>query len=400
MKIKFHRESILIIFAAVISLIIINSLFSFKVFQDSDEVYYLHYAKEVLKGGLPAFKALLTSYLTDTNYWGYPTPLRFGFIILSAFSCGLFGASFLSIVLVSIIFLFATVFITYIFFRKIIGLDASFLTGLLFLSSPLAIALSRRALPDSVSNFFLIAAVIFQIDYFINGCKLWKRWCVAAALLLALMTRETNILFIFPLAVSTFAFLSTKDLKEILKSWVIMYIVPVMALIIIYQFLFGDITGPFRALFFSSSVKCNNYVINFQSGPWFRYLIDFILISPWVAILGFYYTVNAFVNRKKPWELSMALFVISTIFIFSFFSKNIRYISILDYPLRIFTALTLLSITILDRKNVLFLIVLSVAIFISFFDLINFFRLFVWGGIYDPVSFRFLLFWKLIPVKF
>jgi 4-amino-4-deoxy-L-arabinose transferase-like glycosyltransferase len=400
MKIKFHRESLLIILAAVIALIIINSLFSYGIFRDSDEVYYLHYTKEILKGGIPAFKSLPAAYLADANYRGHPTPLRFGFIILYALSYGLFGASFISIVLVSIFFLFAAVFIAYVFFRKTWGQDAAFLGGLLLLTSPLAIALSRRALPESASNFFLLAVVILQIDYFTTGCKAWKRWCVAGLLSLALMIRETNILFIFPLAVSSLAFLSNKNFKAIVKSWIIMYIVPPASVIVLYRFLFGNVFAELGAIYLTSSVKCSNYVMNYQSGPWFRYLVDFMLISPWVTILGVYYAVNTLIKKKRPGELALALFMTATVFIFSFFSKNIRYVSILDYPLRLFVVLALLSIDIVDRKKALFFIALTIAIAISIFDLVNFFRFFVGSGIYDPVSFRFLLFWKFIPAKF
>lgn len=396
-RIKFWREAILIIFAVIIALLIIGSFSSIVFFKGADEGYYLHYTGKVLSSGLPAFRNLLITYIADTNYWGFPVPSRFGFIILSAFFCWLFGFSFMSMAYLSLFSFFCAVFFAYLLSRKAFGQDASFLAGLLFLSSPLALALSRRALSDSASNLFLLTAVLLQIDYFTSGCKCWKKWTLAGVLLLAIAFRETNIIFIFPLAVSSLAFLPVKGFRQIIRSWIIMYVVPVASIFIIYKFIFGNITDIFTALFFLPSGESINYVMNFQSGPWFRYLVDFILISPWVMIFGIYYTVYVFINKTKKEDLALALFIVSTIFIYSFFSKNLRYVSVIDYPLRIFTAMALLSVNIPRSKNLTFLFAFAVIMLICVVELVNFSRIFVRGGMYDPVSIGLLSFWSIIP---
>ncbi|MFH0917620.1 MAG: glycosyltransferase family 39 protein [Candidatus Omnitrophota bacterium] len=397
MKTKFLREAILIIFAAMIAWLIITSFSSIVFLPGADEGCYLRYTKEVLDKGLPAFKDLLVTYIADSNYWGFPVPVRCGFIICGAFFCRLFGFSFISIAFLSLFSFFCAVFFTYWLSRKVFGRDVAFLAGLFFLSSPLALALSRRALSDSASNFLLLTAVLWQIDYFTSGCRRWKKWSLAAVLLLALAFRETNILFIFPLAVSSLAFLPEKGFRQLIKSWVVIYAVPVGAIFIIYKFLFGNIADIFKALFFLPSAGSHSYVLQFQSGPWFRYLIDFILVSPWVMILGIYYILYVLIHKTKKEDLALALFIIFTIFTFSFFSKNLRYVSVIDYPLRIFTAMAILSVHSVRSKYSAFTFALAVVMLICVMELVNFIRIFVWAGVYDPVSFGLLSFWNIIP---
>jgi 4-amino-4-deoxy-L-arabinose transferase-like glycosyltransferase len=399
-RIKYWREAILIIFAVIMALLIIGSFSSLVFYKNADEGYYLRYAQKVLNSGLPGLRNLLSTYIANSSSWGFPVPLRFGFIISSAFFCGLFGLSFFSIVYLCLLAFFGTAFFAYKFCRKTFGDDVSFLAGLLFLSSPLALALSRRALSDGVANFFLLLTIILQIDYFNSGCRSWKKWLLAVTLFLAVAFKETNILFIFPLAISSLAFLSVKNFRQVAKLWVIIYLLPVAFIFIMYKFLYANIADAFMSLFFLTSAEAFKYGKYFQSGPWFRYVVDFTLISPWVTILSIYYSIYVFINKRKKSELALVLFIVSTIFIFSFFSKNIRYISVIDYPLRIFTAICLVSVNIRDNKKAAFLLAFFVIVLICVFDLINFFRIFVWGGVYDPVSFGLLSFWHIIPTRF
>ena len=117
-------------------------------------------------------------------------------------------------------------------------------------------------------------------------------------------------------------------------------------------------------------------------------------------ILGVYYTVHVLINKKRQAELALALFIVSTIFIYSFFSKNLRYVSVIDYPLRIFTVMAILSVNIQGSKNKAFIFAFAVVMLICVLELVNFYRIFVWGGMYDPVSFGLLSFWKIIPTMF
>jgi 4-amino-4-deoxy-L-arabinose transferase-like glycosyltransferase len=419
---KFWKETLLVIFALVVARLLMASLASIVFYGEVDEGQYFYYALKVMLEGIPAFKDILNTYIANSSIWGLPVPMRFGFIIVSSFFCGVFGTTYYSLVFLSCSAFFAAVFFSYWLSRRIFGQNVAFLAGLLFLASPLSLALSRRALSDSCANFFLLSAVLLQIDYYVCGRPIWKKWMLVAVFFLALAFKESNILFIIPLAASSLAFFTLKDFRLACRDWFIIYVLPVLTILIVYKILFVNLGDVFAIFIFLPSAVSQYYVANYQSGPWFRYLMDFLLISPWVMILGIYYTIHIFsrfhaenpgpeadavisargvalmpecsANKSRQGELALALFVVTTIFVFSFFPKNLRYISVLDYPLRVFTVMALFNAR---RKGPSFLIVFIVIAFICLADMANCFSIFVQGQLYDPVSFGLLSFWNIIP---
>jgi 4-amino-4-deoxy-L-arabinose transferase-like glycosyltransferase len=395
-NIKYWKGLILLLFGVAVAKLLIGSLFHIVYHTGVDEGYYFSYSQKVLREGLPVFKGLLSTYLADNSFWGFPVPLRFGFVILGSFFFRVFGVSFTSLSLISYFSFFCAVFFAYRLSRRIFGENAAFLAGLLFLASPLALALARRSLADSAGNLFLLTAFLLQIDYFLGFPQWRKKWILAVFIFLAVAFKETNILFILPLAVSSLAFLPLKNIRQILSDWIVIYLVPVAAIFITYKFLFGSFRDIFTVLFFLPSANSQGYVAYFQSGPWFRYLLDFMLVSPWVTVLGLYYLVHVFIKGLQKEKLAVALFIAVTILVHSFFPKNLRYISVVDYPLRIFAVLALLGAGREKHKHV-FLFAFSIVSFICVMELVNFSLLFVRHDLYDPVSIRLLSLWKIIP---
>ncbi len=396
-KIKHWNKFVIALFAVAVARLLINSLFSVAFRSGVDEGYYFYYALKVYTGGMAALKGLLDVYIANSSFWGFPVPLRFGFIIIASLFCRVFGASFISLAFISYISFFCAVFVAYWLSRRIFGENTAFLSGLLFLVSPLALALSRRALADSASNFFLLSALLLQIDYFTGSGQRWKKWVLSGVIFLALAFKETNILFIISLAVSSLAFLPLKSLRQIIGDWVVIYFLPVISIFAAYQFLFGSIRHVFMALFFLPSVNSQWYTSVFQSGPWFRYLMDLLLISPWVTLLGFYYLIDVFVSNQKKEERALALFILTTIIVFSFFPKNLRYVSAIDYPLRVFAVLALFRLGKQNGSKNAFSFVFTVVSFICIAELADFFSIFVQWGLYDPVSFGLLTVREIIP---
>ena len=147
-----------------------------------------------------------------------------------------------------------------------------------------------------------------------------------------------------------------------------------------------------------NSPKTNPYALDFGSGPWFRYLIDYMLLSPIVMILAIGFIFYRLTQKDSDETVSYFLIIfVSLIFIYEFFTKNIRYVILLDYPIRIFALLMLSRIC--DRYSLrssgILLTILVIAI--AVFDYISFYTLFVKEAIYDPVSYWLLKVHQIIP---
>jgi hypothetical protein len=76
------------------------------------------------------------------------------------------------------------------------------------------------------------------------------------------------------------------------------------------------------------------YAILTGDGPWYRYLVDLLLVSPIVLILAFG-TIFRLDRTKKP-ELFMSIFIAASYLIMCNikYGMNLRYANMWDMPLR------------------------------------------------------------------
>jgi 4-amino-4-deoxy-L-arabinose transferase-like glycosyltransferase len=147
-----------------------------------------------------------------------------------------------------------------------------------------------------------------------------------------------------------------------------------------------------------SSPAHNEYAILFGSGPWFRYLIDYMLLSPWVLILssGFIFWHLASKEHDERVVYFLLAFVV-LFFSLNFFTKNVRYVMVLDTPMRLFSVLMLKKLFDARFPKRAFLLISVCVAAIAVFDCLNFYNLFVRGDIYDPVSYWLLKIEHIIP---
>jgi hypothetical protein len=177
-------------------------------------------------------------------------------------------------------------------------------------------------------------------------------------------------------------------------------LIPGVIVGVIYVLSAGSIYRPIEvAKIILASPATNKYAILFCSGPWFRCLIDFMLLSPWVCLLAigffFHYLVK---NEKREEIVYLLLFCSSLIFLFSFFAKNVRYVINLDFPIRLFAVLMLVELKKLLFKNRATYILVAFVCLIALFDYLNFYNLFAIRRIYDPISQWLLQAWRIVPL--
>jgi hypothetical protein len=134
------------------------------------------------------------------------------------------------------------------------------------------------------------------------------------------------------------------------------------------------------------------------SGPWFRYLADYLILSPLVFLLAAGFFFHRLASGARDDALSyfmlLAVFLLAA---FGLFAKNIRYVMLADMPLRLFAVMMLVELCgrffpgKADRITAALVLALAVS------DYIAFRGIFVEGGVYDPVSFHLLRALRFIP---
>ncbi|MCK9572176.1 MAG: glycosyltransferase family 39 protein [Candidatus Omnitrophica bacterium] len=386
---------LLVLFAGVS--FVSASLKSVKFASGADEGYYLKYATYLGEYGLGGLKEIFQNYLANQNDWLFPNPLRIGFIIISGFWLKLFGYSFINLAYLSLMFYVLTLLTGFYYCRKFFGQISGLLFTLLLAFSPLHLAMARRALVESAVAFFSLFLFWSFWDYLQDKSKK-KLILFIFIFAFSILVKETFILF----SLFFIIYLAYKNyiLKEkvYLKEYCFVIFAPLFISGLIYLSLgcAGYLLSTVKIIL--NSPANNLYALNFGSGPWFRYLIDYMLLSPFVLILAIgFIAANFFETKNNRIAVYFSLVIILGLFFFNFFTKNVRYVIFLDAPIRLLAVLALGKITqrvFPLRANVW---IFAIVICLSFFDCLNFQRFFIFYNIYDPVSFLLLQASHIIP---
>jgi 4-amino-4-deoxy-L-arabinose transferase-like glycosyltransferase len=323
-----------------------------------------------------------------------------GFILLSSTWIKIFGNNLLNLAFLSLFSYCLGLCICFYFTRKYFDEKIALLFSVLFAFSPLNMAMARRALMDSTLNLFLI----LSIWLFFSLLK--ERSSVKYVLFIlvysfTLLIKESALLlslfFILYLICLKFIFKKAVYLKDLLSATLLPFVITGVVYISLSGSIF-NIVGMFKIIL--GPPGNNQYAMLFGSGPWFRYIIDYILLSPWVVILsiGFVFYRAALKDIDED-ILYFLLAFISLFFSVNIFTKNIRYAMVLDMPMRLFSVLLLKNIAeaIFPKYKYAFILTVILVSAIAVFDYISFQSLFLKDGIYDPASFMLLKSRHIIP---
>ncbi|MCX5695102.1 MAG: glycosyltransferase family 39 protein [Candidatus Omnitrophica bacterium] len=363
----------------------------------ADEGYYFQYASYIGQNGLQGFAGLFKEYTQNQQHWLFPNPLRIGFIILSSLWLKAFGYSFINLAYLSLFCYLLFLGVSYYFSRKYLGENLALLFVILLAFSPLQMAMARRALIESAVILFLSLAVWLFWDFLKSRSRL-KFALFIAAYSLSILIKETSVLL-------TLVFLSFLIVDKLVckkefnfKEFAAILFLPFICVGLVYLVLGCLPYMPSAIKIILNSPQANTYALLFGSGPWYRYLIDYALLSPWVVILTISFIFCYFVNKETD-DLPLYFIIVFLVnfILFDIFTKNLRYVIILDIPMRLFSVLMLQKIArrITWRYAIPLACMLVIGIALS--DYFNFRHLFVQVGIYDPVSFLLLQAKHIIP---
>ncbi|MDO8662283.1 MAG: glycosyltransferase family 39 protein [Candidatus Omnitrophota bacterium] len=362
-----------------------------------DEGYYFKYAAFISAKGLSGFSELFKGYLGNQEHWLFPSPLRAGYIILSAVWLKIFGQSFINLAYFSLFCYVLFLGVNYYFSKKYLGGQLALLFVLLLAFSPLQLAMSRRALAEAAVNLFSSLSIWFFWD-FLRERKHRTFIFFIAAMSVNILIKESSALLVFTFLIlwliDKFIYQGKADFKECAS----ILIFPLFAAGLAF-WLLRCLPYLFSAIkIILNSPGTNAYAIQFGSGPWYRYLIDYMLLSPWAVILALGFILRLLLGKAdNEMHAYFAAFFLAAFILLNIFTKNVRYAIVLDMPMRLFSLLMLERITrrIFPQQAIKLLSVLVVAL--AFSDYFNFYEIFVQGGVYDPASFLLLKAKHIIP---
>jgi 4-amino-4-deoxy-L-arabinose transferase-like glycosyltransferase len=372
--------------------------------KDADEGYYLRFASIVAERGIVAFPPLIKSFNDNVSEQIYPLPSRVGHIMLTALWFKIFGAGYVSLAKFSFFCYLSFILICFYFSRKFFGKDISYIFCLFLSSSPLLMAMARRALLDSSVNLFCGLAIWIFLDFLITR-KNYKFFIFLLIFAFSITVKESSLLltifFVTSYLVHKYYFKNAIPQGYLLG----IIFVPLIIVCISYIVLLGGITNvsAFIKIFSSRYLgvdKLAPYTILFCSGPWYRYIIDYLLLAGPTTLLCIGYL--GFILATRRWDSKIAYFLSNLLVIFTIFSnfnfpKVVRYVMTLNTPISLFSVLMLYELFRQNdtKRQAQFVFISAIAVF--FINYGNFIHLFGLHDIYDPVSYWLLLAHNMIP---
>jgi 4-amino-4-deoxy-L-arabinose transferase-like glycosyltransferase len=312
-----------------------------------DEHLYRGYVNSLIRTGVASYYAVVDHYIEVQQplTGSILPPVRFLYIFAAYLWHLTFGTEALGALHgVASLFSILTLLLSGIFAWRLGGRAAGLGVIALMSSAPTQIHMSQHALVDGFFTFWAVLCLWL----------LWENlraprsvpWLVAYSLglMLLVITKENSV---FVLVALVALLIANRWLKfgsvtrELLTATVLGPLLGIAALVL----LAGGIDTLIAT--YKLSVAKNytlNYAILTGDGPWHRYLVDLLLVSPVILLLavGNFFRLNL---SKKP-ELYVGLFIAASYAVMCNikYGMNLRYANMWDMPLRFLALSALVSL--------------------------------------------------------
>ena len=138
------------------------------------------------------------------------------------------------------------------------------------------------------------------------------------------------------------------------------------------------------------SPTSNAYAQELGRGPWYRYAIDLLLLSPWPTLLGIAALGPAALRlrERKPGDavVWLGLALASLAAAYAPFTKNVRYVSLCEVPLRALAAWLVFSLTGADSGRGRLALAAACIALLCLSGWLSFRAIFVDAGLFDPMT--------------
>ncbi|MET0411667.1 MAG: glycosyltransferase family 39 protein [Polyangiaceae bacterium] len=386
----------------LLATIIARSLDSVFYSPTSDDGYYLRYMTAINHDGLSVFPSLFQAWNETPRDWLHPPPTRLVYMTASAALSLLLGTEITTLSWVSLLSHLGWTTITWFFARRRMGDVFALALAALCGFSPLMMGLGRVALMDTFACMTVTLALWLFLEALEQpGVRLW-RVLFALAFLLALMTKELSVFMAPPLIALVLIERYVRKTPLSLPEFAAAFAVPALVAGPTFILAAGGI-GPLLTTTGKvlAAPKTMEYAIQFNSGPWYRYLIDFLCLSPFPTLLGLL-SVGSVVDRLRAgaWPRPQVFFLLFGAVLLAEQApliKNARYMVALELPLRFLALAWLFHLTAALRTRWRVLLVGAAVVTLCALDWQSFRRDWVKKQGYDPVTYQLMIWRKMIP---
>src|ERR1041384_5697483 len=302
-----------------------------------DEGLYRQYVNALSKNGLTAYPDIVEGYIDVQKklHGSILPPLRFLYIFTAYVWHSIFGTETLeSLYQVAALFSMLTLALATFFAWRIRGPIWAVAIAALMAIAPTQLHMSQHALVDGFFTFWATLALWLFWEN-LRRPRNW-RWLVAYIIALAfLITTKENSFFVWVALIVLLVANRWLEFGTVTRELVIATFLGPLLGVVVLIFLAGGIDMFIQS--YQLSVGKNfalQYAILTGDGPWYRYLVDLMLVSPIVLILAFGCLFR--LNRAMKPELFMSIFVAASYLVMCNvkYGMNLRYANMWDLPLR------------------------------------------------------------------
>ncbi len=132
----------------------------------ADEGHYLTDTRSLLEGGITSYPKIVDRFLSDPSRWIFPNPLRWGYLGAASIFCSLTGSvSFRALATLSTLAGLLSVLLTWLVGAELLPSRAALFGAALMATSPLQLALGRRALADELFCLTFLVSLFMLLRY-------------------------------------------------------------------------------------------------------------------------------------------------------------------------------------------------------------------------------------------
>ena len=349
-----------------------------------DEGLYRLYVNDLSRIGVISYRKIVDHYIVTQKGLSYSIlpPVRFLYIFAAYLWHLAFGAEGLSALRhVASLFSILTLILSGVFAWRLKGRACALGVMALMSCAPTQIHMSQHALVDGFFTFWALLCLWLLWENLQKPRR--PSWLIAYALSLSflILTKE-NSFFVFVAIIVIMVVNRWFQFGTVTRELLFSTIVGPLLGVVVLAFLAGgpDILITVYRLSMSKNLELE-YAILTGDGPWYRYLIDLLLVSPLVLLLAFG-TVFRLDLSKKP-EIYLTVFIAASYLIMCNIKHgmNLRYTNMWDMPLRVLAFSQIVALTGFTRYRI-WLGALAVAA-VAALELRQYYILFVHFPLYE-----------------
>lgn len=310
-----------------------------------DEGLYREYVNALTKNGLGSYPDMVEGYIDAQTKMPTPMlpPVRFFYIFNGYIWQRVFGSEALeSLRQVAAFFSVLTLLLATAFAWRLRGPTWACAIAALMAFAPTQIHMSQHALIDGFFTFWTLVALWLLWENLVVPND-WRRLAGFGCSLALLVITKENSCFVW-LAIAALILANRwLEFGTTTRSLLLVAVAGPLLGVVVLVFLSGGLANlieTYRLLVTKASVA--HYAIMTGDGPWYRYLVDLMLVSPIILVLA----IGALfrVNRTMKPEFYFVVFIAASYLIMCNvkYGMNLRYANIWDMPLR-FLAVSCLS---------------------------------------------------------